>query len=72
MVLGENCTYIYEYTNKEKGRLVTSFQCTTVQRDRASDFRIVLAPASSGPPGLRKVIEIQFAGSTEAHQLPAE
>jgi hypothetical protein len=72
MAKGENCTYIYEYTNKEQGRLVTSFHCTPVERERVGDFTILLAPIAQSPAGVRKVTAIQFAGSTEAHQLPAE
>src|SRR5580693_557487 len=72
MANGENCTYIYEYTNKEQGRLVTSFHCTPVERDRVSTFTVQLAPVTDGAPGIRKVTEIQFAGSAEGHQLPSE
>jgi hypothetical protein len=72
MARGENCTYIYEYTNKEQGRLVMSFHCTPVERDRVGNFTVQLAPDTDGPSGIRKVIEIQFAGSAEGHQLPAE
>ena len=66
MDLGYNCTYLYEYTNKQQGRLVTSFHCTPVQRDRVSAFTVRLAPETAGPPGVRKVIEIQFAGMDHA------
>ena len=72
MARGENCTYIYEYTNKVQGRLVTSFHCTPVERERVAAFTIVVAPIDQGPPGIRRVIAIQFAGSNEAHQLPAD
>src|SRR6516225_11053130 len=69
MAKGENCTYIYEYTANEQGRLVTSFHCTPVERERVGRFTIVLAPLSQGPAGIRRVTAIQFAGSNEAHQL---
>ncbi len=72
MAKGENCTYIYEYTNKEQGRLITSFHCTPVERERVGDFTILLAPIAQSPGGVRRVIAIQFAGSIEAHQLSAE
>ena len=72
MAKGENCTYIYEYKENEQGRLVTSFHCTPVERERVSKFTISLAPILQGPAGIRRVTAIQFAGSTEAHQLPAD
>src|SRR5262249_39402478 len=72
MARGENCTYIYEYTDKERGRLVTSFHCTPLERERVSEFTVLLAPIGQSPAGIRKVTAIQFAGSTEAHQLPAD
>jgi hypothetical protein len=72
MANGENCTYIYEYTNKEQGRLVTSFHCTPVERERVGEFTILVAPIVQSPGGIRRVTAIQFAGSTEAHQLPAD
>src|SRR5262245_10667863 len=72
MAKGENCTYIYEYTGNAQGRLVTSFHCTPVEREKVSTFTIVVAPFTEGPPGIRRVTAIQFAGNNEAHQLPAE
>jgi len=72
MAKGENCTYIYEYTDKQQGRLVTSFHCIPVEREKVSEFTVLLAPLAQGPSGIRRVTAIQFAGSTEAHQLPAD
>jgi len=72
MAKGENCTYIYEYTGNVQGRLVTSFHCTPVEREKVAGFTIVLAPLTQGPPGIRRVTAIQFAGSIEAHQLPSD
>jgi hypothetical protein len=72
MAKGENCTYIYEYTGNQQGRLVTSFHCTPIEREQVDNFTIVVASFTQGPPGVRRVTAIQFAGSTEAHQLPAE
>lgn len=70
MARGENCTYVYEYANNERGRLVTSFHCTPVHRERAASFKMVVAPVTQGPSGIAKVVEFQFAGSTEGHMLP--
>ena len=72
MAAGANCTYIYEYTGKVQGRLVTSFHCTPTEREKAGAFTILVAPLTQGPPGIPRVTSIQFAGSSEAHILPAD
>jgi hypothetical protein len=72
MAAGQNCTYIYEYTGKVQGRLVTSFHCTPVEREKVGSFTILVAPFTQGPPGIPRVTSIQFGGSSEAHQLPAD
>jgi hypothetical protein len=64
MAKGEDCTYLYD----KKGKLVVSFHCTPVERPKSDRFRVVTRRL--GPSGLSEVVEIQFAGSTEAHQLP--
>ena len=65
MAKGEDCTYIYD----RKGKLVVSFHCTPVQRPKADRFTIVAwreLSATSTP----RIKEMQFSGSTEAHQVP--
>ena len=66
MAKGEDCTYVYD----RAGKLVVSFHCTPVERPMAKSFRIVTTRLnfSYGPPEIK---EIQFAGSTEAHTVPA-
>jgi hypothetical protein len=64
MAKGEACTYLYD----RKGNLVVSFHCTPVERPKADRFRVVTRRLD--PSGLSEIIEIQFAGTTEAHQLP--
>ncbi len=64
MAKGEDCTYIYD----KSGKLVVSFHCTPVERPKSDRFRVVTRRLD--PSGLSEVIEIQFAGSTEAHQVP--
>lgn len=64
MAKGENCTYIYD----RSGKLVVSFHCTPVERPKSDRFRVVTRRLD--PSGLSEVVEIQFAGSTEAHLLP--
>lgn len=64
MAKGEDCTYVYD----TKGNLIVSFHCTPVERRKADRFRVVTRRLD--PSGLSEVVEIQFAGSTEAHQVP--
>ena len=63
MAKGEACTYLYD----RKGRLVVSFHCTPVERVKAERFRVVTRRIDA--TGLSEIVEIQFAGSTEAHQV---
>ena len=64
MAKGEDCTYIYD----KSGKLVVSFHCTPVERPKSDRFRVVTRRLD--PSGLSEVVEIQFAGSTEAHLVP--
>lgn len=64
MAKGENCTYIYD----RSGKLIVSFHCTPVERPKSDRFRVVTRRLD--PSGLSEVVEIQFAGSTEAHLVP--
>ena len=66
MAKGEACTYVYD----SAGKLVVSFHCTPVERPKSKSFRVVLSKANL-PYGPAEVSEIQFPGSTEAHQVPA-
>jgi len=67
MAKGEACTYIYD----RSGKLVVSFHCTPVERPKSDRFRIVATrPLTSNTPA--EIKEIQFAGKTEAHLVPAE
>lgn len=65
MAKGEDCTYFYN----SKGKLVVSFHCTPEQRPKAAGFTVVATPrwSPTTPPEIK---EIQFSGSTEAHQVP--
>ena len=65
MAKGEDCTYIYN----SKGKLVVSFHCIPVQRPKADGFTVVATPRWS-PTTPPRIKAIQFAGSTEAHQVP--
>jgi hypothetical protein len=63
MAKGEACTYLYD----RAGKLVVSFHCTPVERPKSDRFRVVTRRLD--PSGLSEILEIQFAGSTEAHQV---
>jgi hypothetical protein len=63
MAKGEDCTYVYD----RSGKLVVSFHCTPAERPKSDRFRVVTRRLD--PSGLSEVVEIQFAGSTEAHQV---
>lgn len=64
MAKGEDCTYVYD----TKGKLIVSFHCTPIERPKAERFRVVTRRIEA--TGLSEIVEIQFAGSTEAHQVP--
>jgi hypothetical protein len=63
MAKGEACTYVYD----RSGKLVVSFHCSPVERPKSDRFRVVTRRLD--PSGLSEISEIQFAGSTEAHQV---
>ena len=63
MAKGEDCSWVYD----SKGKLVVSFHCVPVERTKASSFRIVTKRITTDRSEL---IEYQFAGDTEAHQVP--
>lgn len=65
MAKGEDCTYVYN----SSGKLIVSFHCIPAERVKAKNFR-VLTVQNDRTYGPREVKEIQFAGSTEAHQVP--
>lgn len=66
MAKGEDCTYVYDSAWK----LVVSFHCIPVERPKAQSFKIVTSRANLAY-GPSEVVEIQFAGSTEAHRVPS-
>lgn len=65
MAKGEDCTYVYDAS----GKLVVSFHCVPVERPKTERFRMVVSKVNA-PYGPGAIKEIQFAGSTEAHQVP--
>src|SRR5262249_53979851 len=69
MARGEACTYIYHGKRVNPAKLVISFHCIPIERDRADGFKVTLSHQTTY--GVPEVQEYQFAGSTEAHQVPS-
>jgi hypothetical protein len=68
MARGKPCTSVYIVGGEKEGRFVASFHCRPVKRHKAEQFKVITSEARAGD---RPVIqEIQFAGSTEGHQIP--
>jgi hypothetical protein len=67
---GEDCTYVYEMGAGRPVRLVVSFHCVPVPRQRVETFAIRSSLVSTQPV-LYELWEYQFAGSTEGHQVPS-
>ena len=63
MAKGEDCTYVYN----SAGRLIVSFHCVPAERRKVDHFQVVTMRLTND---LREIREYQFAGSTEAHQVP--
>lgn len=69
MAGGEACTYIYETKTGGADKLVVSFHCTPVVRQKASVF--TFRTALSDYSNVLELREFQFAGSTESHAVPS-
>ena len=69
MARGEPCTYVYSGRVEQENKLVASFHCLHVDREKADRFTVTLDPRRSAYDVL-EVREIQFANSTEGHRVP--
>ena len=74
MAKGEACMYVYEYSEDQAGhpeakpeKLVVSFHCESVQREKAREIVLTYGMLSADTFELR---EIQFPGSTNGHRVP--
>ena len=65
MASGQDCTYVYD----RSGKLIVSFHCVPVERPKATGFRVLTVRVGTSN-GIQEMKEYQFAGSTEAHQVP--
>jgi hypothetical protein len=71
MARGEACTFVYSLKGDRQDKLVLSFHCTPVAREKAESFTIrtvSLLPSLA----IDEVREIQFAGSREGHLVPSD
>ena len=66
---GEACTFVYKGDAEIAGKLVVSFHCTPVQRQKVSSFSVRTEQVS---PVINELREFQFSGETEAHEVPAK
>jgi hypothetical protein len=71
MAQGGDCTYVYTQEKGKPNKLVVSFHCTPVARE-TSDHFVVRTARISNALDTRRVTEIQFAGSNEAHRIPTD
>ena len=63
MAKGEDCTWVFDGS----GKLVVSFHCVPAERKPVKNFQVMTVRLNND---LREIKEYQFAGSTEAHQVP--
>ena len=64
---GEACTRVYKGEAEVTDKLVLSFHCIPVQRDKVTHFTVRSTETS---PGKLEIREFQFNGDTEAHGVP--
>jgi hypothetical protein len=62
------CMSIYRGDSVEQGKLIVSYHCRRVVRDRSETF--TMRTSRAGWSNIPEVTEIQFAGSPFAHQIP--
>jgi hypothetical protein len=65
MARGQDCTWIYG----ADGRFVASFHCMPVERTATKQFKVLISNRA-GVTDVPRVLEIQFPGSEEGHQIP--
>jgi len=67
---GEPCMVVYKLTNGQQGEMVTAYHCQPVERPQAR--ATVVTVGLTAQPGIFKLVEVQFAGSTVGHRLVGE
>lgn len=59
------CTHIYRYENGTTGEEVAALRCRPAQAVKVDRTRFWTRPSG----GMERVLQFQFAGQTEAHQV---
>ena len=59
------CTHIYRYENGTTGEEVAALRCRPAQAVKVDRTRFWIRPSG----GMERVLQFQFAGQTEAHQV---
>jgi hypothetical protein len=59
------CTHIYRYQNGKAGEEVAAFRCRPAKALKVDRTRFWTRPSG----GMERVLQFQFAGQTEAHQV---
>jgi hypothetical protein len=68
MARGEPCMYVYSYTDGKADKLLVTFHCKPVERKLAT--ATVTNEEMTKEPGVFRLLEVQFAGSTKGHIVP--
>jgi hypothetical protein len=68
MARGESCTYVYNYSDNEQGKLVVSFHCMPVEREKTDHFTVTTKRLPN--IDMYELVEYRFAGSNEGHRVP--
>lgn len=68
MAKGEDCTYVYTSDRGRQGKLVTSFHCEPIEREKSDRFTVIVE--WNAAVNLPELVEYRFAGSTEGHKVP--
>jgi len=67
MMRHEACTHIFQGNSENPDKQVISFHCIPAARGKVDSFTVRTLPVA---PGEYEITEYQFAGDTEAHQIP--
>lgn len=67
MSRGDACTFIYEGEAAVADKLVTSFHCVHIEREKAPGFVMRTRKTASG---IEELFEFQYKGETAAHGVP--
>ncbi|MBI3650994.1 MAG: hypothetical protein HY231_08070 [Acidobacteria bacterium] len=62
------CIFVYAHEGGNSGKLIVSYHCQAVQRDKAEQFKVRIV--RHGDAVAPEIEEVQFAGSTQGHKVP--